>query len=89
MKTQIFKRFKKLSSVGIKCLKSKHIKIQELEFKSHTIGELLIGTVLRGQDGEVIQVLKVTRNEGRETLTSWEHEHASHDLCKKINNLIN
>ena len=79
---------KKFSSVGLKCLSRKATSLQVFEFKSHTLGELLEAIVLREHNGKIIQVLKVFRNEGREMLTSWEHENASHDLCKKLNDLM-
>lgn len=90
METQkLIKTGNKFSSVGLKCLSRKVTSLQVFEFKSHTLGELLKAEVLRSHNGEIIEVLRVFRNEGREMLTSWEHEHASHDLCKKLNDLMN
>jgi len=80
---------KKFSSVGLKCLSRKATSLEVFEFKSHTLGELLEGEVLRSKNGEIIEVLRVFRNEGREMLSSWEHEVTSHELCKKLKDLMN
>lgn len=80
---------KKFSSVGLKCLSRKATSLESFEFKSHTLGELFEAIVLREHNGEIIQVLKVFRNEGREMLTKWEHEVTSQELCEKLNDLMN
>jgi hypothetical protein len=74
---------------NLKLISRKEVKLEVFEFKSHTLGELLKATIIRNKSNEIVKVINFNRVDGwQEQLTSWEFQHASHDLHRKLKGLV-
>lgn len=74
----------KVNTDNLELITRQEVKLEVFEFKSHTLGELFKATIVRNIVNEIITVISITRNNDREQLTSWDFEHASHDLHRQL-----